>query len=78
MSQFAVPLVWRVQVVPPSVVCRIAPAGPTAVPVFASTKETPLSQFVVPLLWRVQVVPPSVVRRIVPPSPTAHAVFGST
>jgi hypothetical protein len=43
---------------------RIVPALPTAVPVFAATKETPQSEFVVPLLWGVQVAPPSVVCRI--------------
>jgi hypothetical protein len=61
-------------VAPPSVVCRIAPAKPTAVPVFASTKETPQRLFVGPLLWGVHVVPPFVVRRIVPKSPDCQKV----
>jgi hypothetical protein len=37
-------------VAPPFVVRRIVPKSPTAVPVFASTKETPRSITVVPLL----------------------------
>jgi hypothetical protein len=53
MSQFAVLLVWRVQVVRRRSCAELLRQGPTAVPVFASTKETPLNQFVVPLLWRV-------------------------
>src|SRR5262249_3270129 len=62
---------------PPVVVRRIVPRPPTAVPVFASTQETPTSPLTVPLAWRRQDAPPSVVRRIVPYPPTAVPVFTS-
>ena len=71
------PLNWLTQVAPPSVVRRIVPPLPTAVPVFASLNQTLSSQWSVPLNWFTQVAPPSVVRRIVPPSPTAVPVFAS-
>src|SRR5260370_5985798 len=76
-SSAYVPRAWGVQVTPPSIVRRIVPDSPTAVPVLASTKETPCRLFVVPLDWDVHVAPPSVVRRMVPKSPTATTVLGS-
>src|SRR5207249_8378255 len=49
----------------------------TAVPLFASVKETALRLFVVPLVWLTQVFPASVVLMIIPFSPTAFPVSGS-
>src|SRR5262249_35477070 len=54
------------------------PGPPTAVPVLASTKETPKRVAVVPLDWNVQVAPPSVLRRMIPPLPTPVPVLAST
>ena len=54
------PLDCGTQVVPPSVVRRIVPTNPTAVPVFASLKNTSKRSRLVPLDWLCQVVPPSV------------------
>ena len=71
------PLVWLTQVAPPSVVRRMVPELPTAVPVLASVKLTLLSVTVVPLVWLTQLAPPSVVRRMVPESPTAVPVLAS-
>src|SRR6266849_5119237 len=50
---------------------RTVPEWPTAVPVSASTKETPYRSLGVPLACCLQVSPPSVVRRITPWNPTA-------
>jgi hypothetical protein len=63
--------------VPPSVVLKIVPLCPTAVPLFASVKETLRISFVVPLVCGAQVVPPSVVLKIVPLCPTAVPLFAS-
>src|SRR5215472_2616902 len=70
-----VPLDWSLHSAPPSSVRTMVPPEPTAVPVLASTKETPSRFSVVPLDWDVQVVPPSVVRRMVPRLPTATTVL---
>jgi len=70
---YGVELNCCVQVMPPSVVRRIIPFAPTAVPVPASTNETPERAAVVGLASSVQVAPPSSVRRIVP-VPTANPV----
>src|SRR5436190_17670680 len=56
----------------------MVPPSPTAVPLFASMKETAHRVCVVPLAWIVQLFPPSVVRTIVPYSPTTVPVFAST
>jgi hypothetical protein len=72
-----VPLLRGIQVFPPSIVLRIVPPAPTAVPVFALVKKTDRSVFVVPLLWLTQLVPPFVVVRIVPLAPTAVPVTAS-
>jgi hypothetical protein len=61
--------------VPPSVVWRIVPEAPTAVPVFASVKQTPHRSAVVPLVCANQFAPPSLVRTITPAVPTAVPVF---
>jgi len=52
---FSVPLVWLIQLVPPSVVLRIVPYDPTAVPLFASVNETPQREYGVPLGWLIQI-----------------------
>ena len=69
---------------PPSVVLRIKPPSPTAVPVLASVNDT-LKRHTVPgFAWVTQCCPPSVVLRTVlsPPiphaPPTAVPVFVST
>jgi len=54
----------------------MVPILPTAVPVFASTKDTPGRDVVIPLNWGAHVTPLSTVRRIVP-WPTAVAVLAS-
>src|SRR5260370_15967119 len=77
-SGSVVPLVWDVQVVPPSVVLRMVPPTPTAQPVFASTKDALKSAHVTPLVSDVQVVPPSDVLSMVPSSPNSHHVLVST
>ena len=53
------------------------PGVPTAVPLFASVKETPSNQFVVPLDCEVQFIPLFVVLRIIPNPPTAVPLFAS-
>ncbi len=55
---------------------KMVPASPTAIPLLASTKETPEREADVPAYCGVQVSPPSVDRRMVPFSPTAVAVMG--
>src|SRR6185503_9163556 len=75
--------VCGVQFSPPSVVLRIKPPSPTAVPVLASVGETLKRQIVPGFAWFIQVPPPSVVLRMVlsPPiphdPPTAVPVFAS-
>jgi len=59
------------------VVLRIVPVLPTAVPIFASVKETDRSFFVVPLVWLIQALPPLVVLSIVPVLPTTVPIFAS-
>src|SRR6266536_3576978 len=66
-----VPLIWLTQLAPPSIVLRIIPYQLTAVPLFASVKETALRLLVVPLVWLTQLAPPSIVLRMIPFSPTA-------
>jgi len=61
LRKLVVPLVWLVHIVPPSVVRRMVPASPTAVPVRALVNETALRKPVVPLDWLVHVAPASVV-----------------
>src|SRR5436309_10587489 len=56
----------------------MVPPSPTAVPLFASMKETAHRVCVVPLAWIVQLFPPSVVLTIAPYSPTMVPVFAST
>src|SRR5438876_7336940 len=56
----------------------MVPPSPTAVPLFASMKETAHRVCVVPLAWIVQLFPPSVVLTIVPYSPTTVPVSAST
>ena len=51
LSLSPVPLDCRNQVAPPSVVRRIMPFSPTAVPVSVSVNETPHSVSVVPLAY---------------------------
>jgi len=53
------------------------PLFPTAVPWFASVKDTPKRLFVVPLDWLIQLSPPFVVLMIVPKDPTAVPLFAS-
>jgi hypothetical protein len=58
---------------PPSVVLRIRPPSPTAVPVLASVNET-LKRHTVPgFTWLSQCCPPSVVLRMVLSPPIPHA-----
>jgi hypothetical protein len=72
-----VPLGSLTQVFPPSVVRKIVPYDPTAVPVLASVKETAQRVLFVPLLWLTQVAPPFVVHRIVPRLPTTVPLSAS-
>src|SRR5205807_9703904 len=73
-SLLNVPLAFCLQVAPPSVVRKITPAAPTAVPVAASPNEIAFRVPRYALDWGVHVSPLSVVRRITPPSPTANPV----
>ena len=75
----------RFQVIPPSLVRRIVPSSPTAVPVLASVKTTAQSVLVVPLDCAFQVAPPSddmtnPVAPLVelPPAKTTPGLPGST
>src|ERR1043166_2505806 len=72
---------FKVQVVPPSVVMRRVPFVPTAQPRKMSTKRTLRSDASVPptgFACEDHVAPPSVVRRIVPFSPIAQPFIVST
>ena len=71
------PLSWRDQVCPPSVVFTTVPSCPTAVPLDGSVKEIPRRISETPLVWLTQVCPPFVVLRIVPRSPTTVPVLAS-
>jgi hypothetical protein len=55
----------------------MVPPGPTAVPVFASLKDTLIRLVMVPLFCAFQVAPPSVLRRILPELPTVTTVLAS-
>src|SRR5262244_792129 len=68
------PLNWVVQVIPPLVVRRMVPRSPTAIPLSASTNDTPHRALGVPLDRTAQDAPKSAVRRIVPESPTATMI----
>src|SRR5205807_849914 len=75
------PLGWRRQVLPPSVLRRIVPLlvlvfAPTAKQVLGLRQATPNRTVGVSLGWRRQVRPPSVPRRIVPSPPTGRQVLG--
>src|SRR5262249_52465793 len=65
-SSAVVPLVWLVQLTPPSAVWRMVPPYPTAHPVLASTKVTAnKTRSPMPRSCWVQVAPPSVVLRMI-------------
>ncbi len=72
-----VPEDCELQLVPPFVVARMAPAFPTAQPCVASATLTLLSHCVVPDVCPVQVAPPFVVARTAPRYPTAQPRLAS-
>jgi len=68
------PLRCGTQVEPPSVVRRIVPPSPTAVPVFASLNQTLRSSSALPAESGVQDVPPVDVPTVIPNAPRATPV----
>src|SRR4249920_4156988 len=68
------PLRCGTQVEPPSVVRRIVPPSPTAVPVLASLNQTLRSNSALPAESGVQDVPPVDVPTVIPNAPRATPV----
>src|SRR3954447_23028540 len=72
------PELWRPQLAPPSVVCRIAPPCPTIQPLFASAKSIPYRMTSLGDGCWVQVLPASMVFKIRPLSPTIQPALELT